>query len=73
MSQEQINIADMQCRVFRMAQKKWDMPAAQCAVLFQKYKIMDFISECYDILHLNSYQCALDDIEELLHNRGVTI
>jgi len=73
MSQEQINIADMQCRVFRMAQKKWNMTAGQCAEVFKKYKIMDFISECYDILHLNSYQCALNDVEELLRNQGVTV
>ncbi len=31
------------------------------------------IAECYDSLHLNSYACALADVETLLKNRGVTV
>ena len=73
MSREQIGIADMQCRVFRMAQTKWKMTSAQCADLFEMYRILDFISDCYDTLHLSSYQCALNDVEELLHNKGVAV
>lgn len=73
MSQEQINITDMQCRVFRMAQKKWGISPSECARLFQKYDVLGFISECYDLLHLSSYQCALDDIEEMLHAKGVAV
>ena len=63
MSEHQIDIADMQCWVFRMAQAKWKMSAKDCTELFRKY----------DILHLNSYECALRDVEELLKNRGVTV
>ena len=73
MTQKQINIADMQCRVFRMAQKKWNMTAQQCSDIFKKYQILDFIEECYDILCLNSYQCVLNDVEELLHNQGAAV
>lgn len=73
MSEHQIDIADMQCWVFRMAQTKWNMSARECAHLFQQYDILGFISECYDSLHLNSYACALADVERLLRNRGVTV
>lgn len=73
MSEHQIDIADMQCWIFRMAQVRWKMSAKDCAKLFKKYNILGFISDCYDILHLNSYECALDDVEELLKNRGVTV
>ncbi len=48
---------------------KW-LPAI-CAELFKKYDILGFIADCYDILHLNSYECALHDVETLLKNRGV--
>ena len=71
MSERQLDIADMQCWVFRMAQSKWNMSSSDCAKLFQKYDILGFISECYDILHLNS--CVLHDVETLLKNRGVTV
>ena len=41
--------------------------------IVQKYDILGFISECYDILHLNGYACVLHDVENLLKNRGVTV
>lgn len=71
MSREQIGIADMQCRVFRMAQKKWNLSSAECSDVFKEYRILSFISDCYENLRLNSYKCALDDVEELLRNSGV--
>lgn len=73
MSGYNIDIADMQCWVFRMAQSKWKMSPSDCAELFRKYDILGFIADCYDILHLNSYECALHDVESLLKNRGVTV
>ena len=73
MSQTQIGIADMQCWVFRKAQKKWNITPSECADVFKKYDLLGFISECYDLLHVSSYQRALEDIEEILHNKGVAI
>lgn len=73
MSQEQINITDMQCRLFRMAQREWSLSPSACSEIFQKNKVFDFISECYDSLHLSSYQCALDDVAELLRTKGVAV
>ncbi len=73
MSQTQIGIADMQCWVFRKAQKKWNMSPAECTDVFKKYDLLGFISECYDLLHVSSYQCALDEIEEILHSKGVAV
>lgn len=70
MSERQLDIADMQCWVFRMAQTKWNMSPGDCAALFKKYDILGFISECYDILHLNGYSGVLHDVETLLRNRG---
>lgn len=73
MSQEQINISDMQCRVYRMAQKKWRMSPVECTRLFQQFDIFKFIADCYDTLHLSSYECALNDVEEILQNNGVSV
>lgn len=33
MSERQLDIADMQCWVFRMAQTKWNMSPGDCAAL----------------------------------------
>ncbi len=73
MSQTQIGIADMQCWVFRKAQKKWNLTPAECADVFRKYDLLGFISECYDLLHVSSYQRALEDVEEILQSKGVSV
>ncbi len=56
-----------------MAQDKWKKTPEECAKLFQDNDIFGFISSCYEILHLSSYECALDDVEEMLKNRGIFI
>lgn len=73
MSGKQLDIADMKCWVFRMAQLRWNMSPKQCAQLFVKYDVLGFIEECYDLLSLNSYECVVNDIEVLLQNKGVVL
>ena len=73
MNQKQIGIADMQCWVFRKAQKIWNISPSECADVFKKYDLLGFISECYDLLHVSSYQRALEDVEEILHSKGVAL
>ena len=73
LNRDQIGIADMQCWVFRKAQRKWNIPPSQCAQLFRKYDLLGFISECYDLLHVSSYERALDDVEDILRRQGVSV
>lgn len=73
MSERQIDIADMQCWVFRMAQTKWKKSPEVCSKIFEDNDVFGFISSCYDILHLSSYECALNDVEDMLKNRGVSV
>lgn len=73
MSEERIAIADMQCKVFRKAQVKWNLSGSECAELFRKYKLLEFIAECYGILHVSSYDCAVVDLEEILASKGVKV
>lgn len=73
MSQEQINISHMQCWLIRLAQSKWNKTAEEIAALFKQYGILDYIAECYDTLHLSSYQHALTDLELLLAQKGVVV
>lgn len=41
--------------------------------LFQKFNVLEFITDYYGSLHLSSDLCALPDIETILHNNGVAI
>ena len=72
MEQRQIDIADMQCRVFNMAQTKWNI-TPECADIFKKYDLLGLISECYELLHVSSCKCALDNIEQILLANGIDI
>lgn len=71
MTEREKSISDMQCRVFRMAQRKWGMSPEACARLFKEHDLLGYIEDCYEGLHLNSYACALDELEELLQREGV--
>lgn len=73
MNERDVDVADMQCWVFRMAQKKWKISAEECSDIFATYDILGFIEECYDSLHLNGYEIVLQDVETLLKNRGVVL
>lgn len=73
MGERDIDIADMQCWVFRMAQTKWKLSPEACAEIFKNNDVFDFIFNCYDSLHLSRYECVLADVEEMLKNRGVTV
>lgn len=73
MEYSRVDITDMQCWVFRMAQKKWNITARECAEIFKKYNIFGFIEECYDTLHLSGYQAVLDDVEMILSGNGVVL
>lgn len=73
MTEDQIDIADMQCWVFRMAENKWNIPAKRCVEIFKDNDILGFIERSYGILHISSYACTLSDVEEMLRNKGVVI
>lgn len=73
MSPEMIDITDMMCRIFRLAEIKWNKTPAEVSVLFQKFNVLEFISDCYGSLHLSSDLYALADIENILYNNRVTM
>ena len=73
MTQMQIDIADMQCWLLRLAQKKWGIAGGACARIFLENKVFGFIEDSYPLLHLSSYDCALDDVESYLAARGVAL
>ena len=73
MTAEQIDIADMQCWLFRMAQIRWGLSASDCADLFEGHDILGFIERNYGLLHLSSYECALDEVATYLRNEGVRL
>ena len=73
MTEREIDIADMQCWVFRIAQTRWHISPIECAELFKKYDILGYISECYNLLCTYSYYHVVDDAELILASHNVFI
>ena len=73
MTTRESDIFYMQCMVFRLAQEKWKLTGELCSKIFSEHHVMEFLSDCYDILHIGSYECILADLEEMLANKGVNL
>ena len=73
MSQEEIGISHMQCWLFRLAETTWQRSPSEIKAIFKKHKIFEYISECYDSLHLMGYECILERIEALLLREGCVV
>ena len=56
-----------------MAQTKWNITPEERADIFKKYYLLGFIYKCYELLHVSSCKCALDDIEQILLANGIDI
>ena len=70
MSPNDIDIADMQCWAFRIAQTRWGLSPQDCANLFASHNLLGFIRECYDALHTSGYESVVDELEAILQARG---
>ena len=69
--EQEINL--MKCWLFRNATIRWKLSPVQTADLFEKYALYQFVTDCYDLLHVSSYDCALDELESVLAANGVKI
>lgn len=63
-------ILRMQIRLFRLACKKWNKKTLECAEIFDKYDVDKYISELYELFHVQGDDANLDDIETYLENNN---
>lgn len=63
-------IEDMQCWVFCDAMDRWHLSGSECARVFENHKIMNYIEDCYDILHVSGYEAVLREIDEIIGKDG---
>ena len=63
-------IHHMETWLFRHAQLKWNKSPEETAEIFRRYGLFEYITECYDYLHLSSYELTLESLEKLLKNKG---
>ena len=66
-------ILHMWVRLTHAACKKWGKTNVECAEIFDKYKIDDYIRDVYGPFSCQGYDANLAEIEEYLENSGLTI
>lgn len=62
-----------EARIFRMFCEKLQVSPVDANKLFKKYGIWKYIEDTYDMLKLNSDECAVNDIWEILKVKGIKL
>lgn len=70
---EKSEIVFMQVRLLRLASEEWNMSIQKVNVLFDKYNVLKFIEDCYDVFHMEGDYAVFDEIKTLLKNKGVNM
>ena len=69
MSEKQ-QILYMQTRMIRNASEKWNRPIEIISELFEKYDVLQYIEDCFELFHVEGDEAILEDVTEYLENKG---
>ena len=69
--EKEMNI--LKCWLFRNAEVKWKKSPEYVNELFAKLKIYDYVEESYELLHVSSYESALNEVEAIAKANGVDV
>ena len=72
MNEEQ-QILFMQIRLIRMVSEKLGITLKQTAELFDKFKVLQFIRDCWGIFHVEGDNAVYEEIREYLISKGAAI
>lgn len=67
---ERSQITHMQVRMARMATEKWKISIAEVACVFSRYRVFEFIRDCYGIFHVEGDEAIWEEIIPYLKSRG---
>jgi hypothetical protein len=70
---ERSEIVFMQVRLLRLASEKWHTTIQKASRMFEKYGILKFIEDCYDVFHTEGDEAVFDEISVVLNRKGVDI
>ena len=72
MNEEQ-QILFMQIRLIRMTSEKLGLTLKQTAELFDKFKVLSFIRDCWGIFHIEGDNAVYEEIQEYLISKGAVL
>lgn len=62
-----------QLRIFRLFCARVKVSSAEGNMIFEKYRIWEYLEDTYDVMHLNGDESALGDVMEILKVKGADI
>ena len=69
----QKGILHMQIRLFRLAWMKWGVGLEKCAEWFDRFQVDRYISECYEIFHVQGDEANLGEVARYLKSQGAEL
>lgn len=63
----------MQTRLLRLAHEKWQKTNAECARIFEKYNVYEYIRKLYDLFHVQGDDANFEEIESYLKSKGAIL
>lgn len=72
MNEEQ-QILFMQIRLIRMTSEKLELTLKETAELFDKFKVLPFIRDCWGIFHVEGDNAVYEEIREYLISKGAAL
>ena len=70
---EKAEITFMQTRLIRLASEEWHLPIEKIIDLFKRVDVLGYIEKDYGIFHCEGDEAVLEDITELLEEKGIKI
>lgn len=70
---EQEQILYMQTRLTRAAAERWQKTLAEAVDIFNRFGVLQYIEECYELFHVQGDEANIEDIECYLRARGAEV
>ena len=70
---KQKEIIFMQVRLIRLASEEWKISIQKANAIFDKFGILKFIKDCYELFNTEGDRAVLNEIEKVLKNKGVDV
>lgn len=70
---ERQQITYMQARICRMASERWNKTLKDVIVLFNSYKVLEYIEAGFGIFHMEGDEAVFEDITSYLQEKGAVI
>lgn len=70
---EKTQIIFMQVRLLRLAAEQWKTTIQKANEIFEKYNLLEFIEECFDVFHMEGDYAVFEEIQTILRCKGVDI